>query len=154
MDYGHAGIGAMLAIMTDHYYNCGLKSLLRMISRCCVTCQRFYAKTAKQLMGQLPPERLQPSTPFSHVGIDYAGPLWIKRGNPCKPTLLKVYVCTFICFSTKAIYIESYQTSLLKPSLLLSLALWPDVEFQRQYYQTIGQTLCEPKISCPISTPC
>ena len=96
LNSGHAGIGAMLAIMADHYYICGLKSLLRMISRCCVTCQRAYAKTAEQLMGQLPPERLQPSTPFSHVGIDYAGPLWIKRGNPRKPTIVKIYVCTLM----------------------------------------------------------
>ncbi len=57
-------------------------------------------------MGQLPPERLKPSPPFTCVGIDYAGPLWIKRGNPRKPTLVKVYVCIFVCFSTKAVYIE------------------------------------------------
>ena len=95
LDSGHAGIGAMLAIMADHYYIYDLKSLLRMISRCCVTCQHA---TAEQLMGQLPPERLQPSAPFSHVGIDYTGPLWIKRGNPRKPTLVKVYVCIFMFF--------------------------------------------------------
>ena len=75
-------------------------------SRCYVTCQRAYAKTSQQLMGQLLPEGLQPSARFSHVGIDYAGPLWIKRGNPRKLTLVKVYVCIFICFHTKAIHIE------------------------------------------------
>ena len=106
LDSGHAGIGAVLAIVADHYYICGVKSHIRMISRHCVICQHSYAKTAEQLMGQLPPECLQPSAPFSHVGIDYAGPLWIKRGNPRKPTLVKVYVCIFICFSTKAIHIE------------------------------------------------
>ena len=57
-------------------------------------------------MEQLPHECLQPSAPFSHVGIDYAGPLWIKQGNSRKPTLVKLYVCIFICFSTKAIHIE------------------------------------------------
>ena len=62
LDSGHAGIRA---IMADHYYICGLKSLLRMISHCCVTCQCAYAKTVEQLMGQLPPEYLQPSALFS-----------------------------------------------------------------------------------------
>ncbi len=52
-------------------------------------------------MGQLPPERLQPTVPFTYVGID-----WTKRGNPCKPTLVKVYVCIFVCLSTKAVHIE------------------------------------------------
>ena len=98
-------IEAMLAIMADYYYICGLKSLLRMISCSCVTCQRSYAKTAEQLMGQLPPERLQPSAPLTYVGIDYAGTSWIKRGNPRKPTLVKVYVYIFVCFPTKAIHI-------------------------------------------------
>ncbi len=44
LDSGHAGIGAMLAILADHYHIiCSLKSLLRQISRSCVTCQRSYA---------------------------------------------------------------------------------------------------------------
>ena len=106
MDSGHAGIGALLAILADNYYVSGLKSLLRLISRSCVICQRSYAKTVEQLIGQLPPERLQPATPFTHVGIDYAGPLLVKRGNPRKPTLVKTYVCLFLCFSTKATHLE------------------------------------------------
>ena len=106
MDSGHAGIGAMLAILADNYYVSGLKSLLRLISHSCMICQRSYAKTFEQLMGQLPPERLQPASPFIHVGIDYAGPLLVKRGNPRKPTLVKTYVCLFLCFSTKATHLE------------------------------------------------
>ncbi len=106
LDSEHAGIGAMLAILVDHYYIPGVKSLLRQISRSCVTCQRSYARTAKQIMGQLLPERLQPTVPFTYVGIDYTGPLWTKRGNPRKPTLVKVYVCIFVCLSTKAVHIE------------------------------------------------
>ena len=94
MDSGHAGIGAMLAILADNYYVSSLKSLLRLISRSCVICQCSYAKTVEQLMGQLPPERLQPAAPFTHVGIDYAGPLLAKKGNPCKPTLVKT--CLFV----------------------------------------------------------
>ena len=57
-------------------------------------------------MGQLPPERLQLAAPFINVGIDYAGPLLVKRGNPRKPTLVKTYVCLFLCFSTKAFHLE------------------------------------------------
>jgi len=30
-------------------------------------------------MGQLPPERLNPSRPFLHSGVDYAGPLFLKN---------------------------------------------------------------------------
>ncbi len=58
-------------------------------------------------MGQLPLNRVQPSPPFATVGLDFAGPLLCKRGSPRKPTLVKTYVCIFICFSTKAIHLEA-----------------------------------------------
>ena len=57
-------------------------------------------------MGQLPADRVQPAPPFSVVGLDFAGPLWWKRGNPRKPTLVKAYSCLYICFITKAVHIE------------------------------------------------
>ena len=80
--------------------------MLRTVNRQCVACQKAYAKTASQLMGQLPAARSKPSPPFSTVGIDYAGPVQCKRGNPRKPTLVKCYICLFICFSTKAVHLE------------------------------------------------
>ena len=98
LDSGHAGIGTMLAILAHNYHITGLKSLLRQISRSCVVCQKAYARSAAQLMGQLPPERLNPAPPFTHVGIDFAGPLLMKRGSPRKPTMVKVYICLFLCF--------------------------------------------------------
>ena len=98
MDSGHAGIGTMLAILADNYYVSGLKPLLILISRSCVICQRSYAKTVEQLMGQLPPECLQPAAPFTHVGIDYAGPLLVKRGNPRRPTLVRTCLFVFVFF--------------------------------------------------------
>ena len=73
------------------------------VSHQCIACQNVYAKTASQLMGQLPAARSRLSPPFSTVGIDYAQ---CKRGNPRKPTLVRCYICLLICFSTKAIHLE------------------------------------------------
>ena len=44
----------------------------------CVVCARYRADRARQLMGQLPLARVNPSRPFAHTGVDYAGPLSIK----------------------------------------------------------------------------
>ena len=57
-------------------------------------------------MGLLPTERVKYAPPFSVVGIDYAGPLLVRRGHVRKPTLLKTYACLFICFTTRAVHIE------------------------------------------------
>ena len=59
-----------------------------------------------QQMGQLPSNRVSPSSPFVVTGIDYAGPFTMKKGHTRKPTLIKVYLAIFVCFSTKAAHLE------------------------------------------------
>ena len=57
-------------------------------------------------MGQLPADRVRPAAPFQNVGLDYAGPLMVKRGNPRRPTIDKAYVAVFVCTVTKAVHLE------------------------------------------------
>ena len=57
-------------------------------------------------MGQLPSCCIIPSSPFTHTGADFAGPLKVKRGYTCKPTYMDVYVCVFVCMATKAVHLE------------------------------------------------
>ena len=47
-------------------------------------------------MGQLPTERLNTGFVFDRVGVDYAGPIWIKSGHVRKPIITKVYVTLFV----------------------------------------------------------
>lgn len=58
-------------------------------------------------MGDLPKPRVNPSPPFSHTGVDYAGPMnvipFVGRGH--KAT--KYYVAVFVCLAIKAIHLES-----------------------------------------------
>lgn len=110
----------MMAVLAVSYHIPQLKHLLRKLSHTCVTCQRIYSKTAKQLMGELPATRTTPSRPFSEVGLDFAGPMTIKRGNPRKPTLVKLYLCVFVCFSSRAIHLEVV-SDLSTPAFLAAL---------------------------------
>ena len=55
-----------------------------------------------QLMGDYPSERVNPSPPFSYVGIDLAGPMYSKEADQ----LLKFHIVLFICFSIKAIHLD------------------------------------------------
>ena len=45
------------------------------------------------MMGQLLPKCITPDVVFEHVGLDFAGPLYLKRGSVCKPTILKSCFC-------------------------------------------------------------
>ena len=57
-------------------------------------------------MGQLPTIRTTPSPPFSRVGVDFAGPFVVIRGNPRRPTRIKTYASIFVCMSTRAVHLE------------------------------------------------
>ncbi|XP_058122811.1 uncharacterized protein LOC131285180 [Anopheles ziemanni] len=59
----------------------------------------------QQQIGQLPSSRITPNRPFATIGVDYAGPIYLrpihKRAEPAK-----AYLCVFICFATKAVHLE------------------------------------------------
>lgn len=67
---------------------------------------RHRAKASTQLMGDLPSPRVNQSPPFSHTGVDYAGPFGLIStvGRGRKST--KHYVSIFVCLATKAIHLE------------------------------------------------
>jgi len=57
-------------------------------------------------MGNLPSVRLQQTRPFNHVGIDYAGPLYVRltagRGRKSQ----RCYIVIFVCLTVKAVHLE------------------------------------------------
>ena len=102
----HAGPTLLLGIVSLKYYVVGARQLIRNVSRGCVTCRKTYARTATQLMGDLPSIRVKPSPPFSTTGVDFAGPITLRRGHTRKPTYDKAYMCVFVCLTTKIFHLE------------------------------------------------
>lgn len=83
-----------------------INQIRRFVHRC-IVCFRYRTQGSQQLMADLPSQRVTPSRPFSHTGIDYAGPIQMRmtkgRGIRC---LSKGYIAVFICMATKAIHLE------------------------------------------------
>ena len=44
--------------------------------------------------------------PFSHVGVDYAGPVKLKAACVRGVKITKGYIAVFVCLSTKAVHLE------------------------------------------------
>ncbi len=101
----HGGPLLLSASLSRRFHIVGGHNAIRSVTRSCVTCRRS-AKPRPQMMGQLPAERITPDAVFSRVGLDYAGPVYIKQGSIRTPVMVKAYVCVFVSLSVKAVHIE------------------------------------------------
>lgn len=71
--------------------------------RSCVDCKKRRQRPGRQMMADLPEERLMPDNPpFHSVGIDYFGPLTVKLNR----SHLKRYGVIFTCLATRAVHFE------------------------------------------------
>ena len=103
---GHCGPTLLLSFAGSRLHVVGARRLARAVCRNCVVCRKVAAKTEHQMMGQLPSQRVLPAHPFQITGVDYAGPLTLKKGHTRKPVLIKAYLAIFICLATKAVHLE------------------------------------------------
>ena len=102
----HAGPTLLTASLCRRFHIIRFRNLVRSTTRSCTICRRNSAKPRAPVLGQLPAERVTPDAVFDRVGIDYAGPVYIKYGHVRKPTIVKAYVCIFVSLSVKAVHLE------------------------------------------------
>ena len=79
------------------------RQVVKKILRSCVVCNKLEGVLYSSVPPpDLPSKRTSEDPPFSHTGIDFAGPLFVKSDGKLK----KVYVCLFTCTSTRAVHLE------------------------------------------------
>ena len=57
-------------------------------------------------MGEVPMERVTPSSPFTMTGVYFAGPIILCQCHVRTPSYTKTYLCVIVCISTKAVHLE------------------------------------------------
>ncbi|TNN06405.1 Gag-Pol polyprotein [Schistosoma japonicum] len=100
---GHCGTSQVLAAIRETYWIVkGIREVKRVIGRC-VVCRRLNARIGQQMMAPLPPCRVKQGWySFAFTGIDYFGPLIVRRGR----SIEKRYGCVFTCLQTRAVHLE------------------------------------------------
>ena len=102
----HGGPTLVHTSLSRKFQIIGGRRFIRDTIRQCITCRKLSAKPKNQRMGDLPIERVTPGLPFDKVGVDYAGPFYVKHGYVRKPTVVKAYACVFVSLSVKAVHLE------------------------------------------------
>uniref|UniRef100_A0A5S6QKN7 Integrase catalytic domain-containing protein n=1 Tax=Trichuris muris TaxID=70415 RepID=A0A5S6QKN7_TRIMR len=98
----HAGTEHTLAVLRQGFWILKARSAVKRIIKDCRICRRFTSTHYTQQMAPLPEDRITQAYPFERTGLDFAGPLYVKRGRSVK----KVYICLFTCMTIRAIHLE------------------------------------------------
>ncbi len=100
--YGHAGPQFIKNAVLAKYWITRLSWLVKKVRSQCVSCRKFNGKTFSPMMAELPRVRIEPAMPFVKCGVDYFGPLQVKRGRSNE----KVWGVIFTCLATRAVHLE------------------------------------------------
>ncbi|XP_017796726.1 PREDICTED: uncharacterized protein LOC108577994 [Habropoda laboriosa] len=102
----HAGVQTTLYAIRRCYWPIDGRSQVWSVLKKCVRCCRANPPPVEYIMGNLPAARITESRPFTHVGVDYCGPFYIKEKRHRNRKQIKVYVAVFICLAVKAVHLE------------------------------------------------
>ena len=103
----HMGVRSTLAELRSKFWIPKGRQVVKKILNQCVTCKRVQGRPyTGPPMASLPEFRVRKAVPFSKVGVDYLGPLYVRGSDN---NMSKVYVALFSCCVTRAIHLELVQ---------------------------------------------
>lgn len=100
---GHSGRSHTLSAVRKRFWITKANSAVRKIISNCSFCRRYNGRAIDQKMADLPRVRIIPDMPpFTNTGVDYFGPIEIKRGR----STCKRYGVIFTCLTSRAVHLE------------------------------------------------
>ena len=100
----HAGVEHVFNHLREKFWILRGRAEVKNCTVKCPLCHRRRVKPMNQKMSELPAVRLAGvSTPFKHVGLDYAGPFQVRIG---RNRVEKRYICLFTCLHMRAVHLE------------------------------------------------
>jgi hypothetical protein len=100
----HGGTSLTMTKVRQRYWIPRLRSLVKRVRRDCCGCRRNLAKPyADPPPSALPTTRTTGDTPYSVVGVDFAGPI---RYRSSKKQEGKAYLALFACSLTRGVHLE------------------------------------------------
>ncbi|UYV76691.1 hypothetical protein LAZ67_14001775 [Cordylochernes scorpioides] len=95
----HAGVQILSAKLRENYWILNSRRSIRSVVSQCAKCRRFSSKPVKTTPIHLPLDRVRDATAFEILGVDLAGPLYLKNKT-------KALIVLFTCAVFRAIHLE------------------------------------------------
>ena len=103
----HMKTAATLTEFRSRFWVSKGRQYVKKVLKECLICRKFDGKPYHDPpSAPLPHFRVSEAPPFSHVGVDFAGPLYTKRDQG---TMSKCYIVLFSCCITRAVHLELTQ---------------------------------------------
>ncbi|XP_071579211.1 uncharacterized protein [Temnothorax nylanderi] len=97
----------LLSVVRYRYWPLSGRREARKVVKNCLNCFRLRSTTSEVKMGDLSKQRVAGYERFTNTGIDYAGPLQVRKSRRRgRIHVSKGYIAIFTCFSTKAVHLE------------------------------------------------
>ena len=110
----HAGSETTLAVLRQQFWLTQGRREVKRFLRKCLTCKHWKTKPVQQKMAPLPAERVQIAPPFTHIDVDFTGPLYLKVKEESESSTSNAYVCIFVCENSR---VKQYDNRGLSTSL-------------------------------------
>ncbi|UYV63786.1 hypothetical protein LAZ67_2005619, partial [Cordylochernes scorpioides] len=95
----HAGVQILSAKLREIYWILNFRRSIRSVVSQCAKCRRFSSKPVKTTPIHLPLDRVRDATAFEILGVDRAGPLYLKNKT-------KAWIVLFTCAVFRAMHLE------------------------------------------------
>jgi len=102
----HASPETTLATLHEHFWLTQGRREVKHVLGKCLTCKRWLTLPVQPKMAPLPAERVHMAPPFTNIGLDFTGPLYLKVKESSKLSTSKAYVSISICEDTRAVDLE------------------------------------------------
>ena len=100
----HMKTAATLTEFRSRFWVSKGRQYVKKVLKQCLICRKFNGKPYHDPpSAPLPHFRVSEAPPFSHVGVDFAGPLYTKGDQG---TMSKCYIVLFSCCITRAVHLE------------------------------------------------
>ena len=102
----HSGVSQTLSHLRSRFWVPSGRATVKRVLQRCLVCRRHEGGAYKMPnMSSFPKGRVTIATPFSKIGLDYLGPLYVKTAGDTN----KVWICLFTCLITRAVHLEMVQ---------------------------------------------